>query len=389
MSKLESRPTWQLSEYDKPLITASYFGFTPIHTPKITPTDLKAVEHCTSHPHYDAGEKAALIRTYIEEDFASLPHPLALIYKRPAGRKKSHGYNLHYIGAQTGIAEASLARAALSILSDEGYKDLRIELNCVGDKDSLATYERELINFAKKFGGHLSEEIREHLKADIFNLFRHEAEEVIQLRSTAPSALSYLSASSRAHFKEVLEFIEALGVDFTIAPELVGDKHHSSHTIFAIKTGGAERELNPHTQDVLATGYRYSRLSKRLGMKKEIPMASVSIYLDDNTAEGRKVYKELPKPKFYLVQLGHEAKIRTLGLIESLRAERIPVHHFLGKDKLTAQLQNAEALRVPYLIIIGHKEALDHTATVRNMNTRAQDTIPMSILPQYLKHISL
>lgn len=389
MSKLALHPVWQLREFDKPIITATYFGFMPIATPKVTAVDLKAVEHCLEHHHYDAAEKAALIRTYIEEDFASLPHPLALIYRRPALRKKLPGYSLHYIGAPSGIAEAALIRAALSILSEEGYKNLRVDLNCIGDKESLGTYERELIGFVKKFGSNLSEAAKGSLKEDVFNLFRREEEEMIQLRSSAPSSLSFLSTASRLHFKEVLEFVEALGVEFTLAPELVGEKNHSSHTVFGIRQTGIDRELSPEAPDFLAVGYRYSRLGRRLGLRKEVPMASVSIFTSEQGEGERRIYKELPKPKFYLVQLGREAKIRTLWLIESLRAHRIPVHHFLGKDKLASQLSSAEQLCVSYLIIIGQKEALDGTATIRNMQTRAQDTIPMTTLPQYLKHIRL
>jgi histidyl-tRNA synthetase len=383
----EKKPAWQVSEYDKPLITASYFGFIPIATPKITPLDLEAVSHCVHHPHYDASEKAALIRTYLKENFAALPHPLALAYRK-AGNKKKSGYNLHFIGCQSGLAEAALIRAALSILAEEGYQNLKVELNSVGDKESLATYERELQNYVKKFGGELNENLRTELKADVFNLFRNDHEEMMQFRNSAPSSVSYLSSSARAHFKEVLEFVEALGVEFSLSPELIGEKNHASHTVFSIKSVGLDRELAPEAPEVLAVGYRYSRLSKKLGLRKEVPMASVSIFLTKDEEE-KKLYKELPKPKFYLVQLGRDAKIKTLGLIENLRSNRIPVHHFIGKDKLTAQLQSAEQLKVSYLIIIGQKEALDGTATIRNMSTRAQETIPLSELPAYLKNIKL
>ncbi len=384
MSNVASRNTWQVSEYDKPIVTASYFGFTPMTAPRVTPRDVEAVKHCVSHPHYDAVEKAALIRTYIEQEFANLPHPLSLIYRK----KKSHGYSLHYIGSSSGVAEATLIRTALSILSEEGFKQMRVELNCLGDKESMSAHERELGNYIKKCGNNLSEDLKGALKENVFELYRREDEEAMQFRASAPSAISFLSSQSRQHFKEVLEFVEALGVEFTLAPELVGERNHSSHTVFAIRNVGPDRETDPHAPDILATGYRYSRLGKRLGLKKEIPMASVSIFHSKADTE-RKIYKELPKPKFYLVQLGREAKIRTLSLLEDLRASRIPVHHFLGKDKLTAQLQGAEELRVSYLIIIGQKEALDRTATVRNMSTRAQDTIPMSELAEYLKHVSL
>ena len=118
-------------------------------------------------------------------------------------------------------------------------------------------------------------------------------------------------------------------------------------------------------------------------------MAGVNIFAKEEFQSAKKIYKQLPRPKFYLVQLGRDAKIKSLSLLELLRSHRIPVHHFIGKDKLTAQLSNAENLRVAYLIIIGQKEALDGTATIRNMITRAQDTIPVANLPDYLKHISL
>ncbi len=381
----EARKAWQVTEYDKPIVVASYFGFTPMATPKLTEADFKSVEHCSKLPHFDAVEKAGLIRMYMRENFANLPHPLALAYKR--GGKKKTGYSLHFIGTPSGIAEAALIRATLSILHEEGYKKLRLDLNCIGDKESIGAYERELHNYVKKFGSSLSEGIKESLKADVFNLFRDTHEEMLAFRTAAPSSISFLSAPSRNHFKEVLEFVEALGIDFTLAPELIGEKHHSSHTIFCIKSMGIDRELSTDAPEVLAMGYRYSRLGKKMGLRKEVPMAGCSIFLNEH--EPKKIYKELPRAKFYLVQLGKEAKIKSLSLLEQLRANRIPVHHFIGKDKLTAQLTSADELRVSHLIIIGHKEALDNTATVRNVSTRAQDTIPMCDLPMFLKTIKL
>ena len=378
MLKEAAKPVWSLHEFDKSLLTASYFGFMPVAAPKICEADFEATALCGEHPHFDAAEKAAFIRSYVDNNFASLSHPLALVYRR----KKPAGYSLHFIGVTTGIAEAALIRAALSILSEEGHKNLRVDINSIGDKDSIALYERELAGYVRKFGGSLSAELKENLREDPWNIFRREEEEIIQLRAGAPSSLAHLTSASRLHFKEVLEYLESLGVDFRLSPELVGEKHHCSHAIFAIKG------LDNENEQVLAVGYRYSRLGKKLGLKKEIPMAGVSIFSGMKDA-ARRIYKQLPKPKFYLVQLGREAKMKTLTLIENLREHHIPVHHFLGKDKLAAQLSSAEALRVAYLIIIGHKEALDGTATIRNVATRAQDTIPLALLPNYLKKISL
>ncbi|MDO8569190.1 MAG: His/Gly/Thr/Pro-type tRNA ligase C-terminal domain-containing protein [bacterium] len=373
----------QLGEFDRTLVIATYFGFIPIIAPKITKHDIELTRNCGNHPHYDAVEKASIIRTYLEEDFASLPHPIALVYEKPVSRKRFGNYALHFIGSLSGIAEATLIRATLSILSEEGYKNLRVDINCIGDRESINTYERELTNYARKFGANLSDEWKQSVKEDIFNLFKLETPEALHLSETAPSSINFLSLQSRIYFKEVLEYIEALGIEFRLAPELVGEKNHTSHTIFAIKN------IEKENTNTLAIGYRYSRLARFFGLRKEIPMAGVSIFSTSSANTRKRIYKELPKPKFYLVQLGKEAKIKTLSLIELLRNHHIPTHHFLGKDKITTQLLNAENLRVPYIIIIGQKEALDNTATIRNVATRAQDTVKIANLPYYLKNITL
>jgi len=375
----------QLNEFDKALVTAAYFGFMPIVAPKITKQDTELTQGLGNHPHYDATEKIAVIRTYLEQNLASLSHPIALVYEKSASRKRRAGFALHFIGSYSGIAEAIVIQTALSILSDEGYKDLKIDINCVGDKESINAYERELSSYVRKSNSNLSEELKEKIREDVFNLFKLKTPETLLLCEMAPSSITFLSAPSRVYFKEVLEYIETLGIEFRLTPELVGERDHTSHTIFAIKN----KKIESESGEALAVGYRYSRLGRCLGLRKEIPMVGVNIFPAFSKKVKRRIYKRLPKPKFYLIQLGQEAKIKTLFLIELLRANHIPLHHFLGKDKLTAQLSNAENLRVPYLIIIGQKEALDNTVIVRNVSTRAQDTVNIPDLPYYLKKITL
>ena len=372
----------RLSELDRAIITAIHFGFNPIPTPKITRRDLELVKDCHRHPHYDANEKMAMVRTFVEGDLPSHPIPLAVVYKRLPVRGKHGGHSLHFIGSTSGIAEATLIRAALSILTEEGHGNLRVEINCIGDKESIALYERELINHVRKLSHELSEDTRNMFREDIFNIFRTEMLEAKNVRESAPPAMSFLSAASRSYFKEVLEYLDGLGVEFRLNPELVGDRHHSSHAIFVVKNSEEEKDKT------LAVGYRYSRLSRFLGLRKEVPMASATILPEARTGRKEQIYKELPRTRFYLIQLGQEAQIRTLPLLELLRRERIPVEHMIGAGKISAQLTNAEETHASHLIIIGQKEALDNTVTIRNMLTRAQDTVSVTDLPRFLKHLT-
>ncbi|MDP2651072.1 MAG: His/Gly/Thr/Pro-type tRNA ligase C-terminal domain-containing protein [bacterium] len=381
--QISERIAGLLREFDRPLSIAVHYGFTPIESPKLAEKDFEMTRDCGDHPHYNAADKAAFIRTYVERGFNAMPHPLALAYKMPRVDRKHRGYTLELVGYSPGVAEAILIRTALSILTEESHKQLSVDVNCVGDKESLNAYERELHNFLKTAGMELPPEIKKELAKDVFKIMHHQEPLVEGLRQMAPPSIAHLSASSRVYFKEVLEYIEALNIEFSLTPELVGNKNYCSHTIFSIKNEGEAK--------VLAVGYSYPQLSRRFGFKKELSLTGISIFVEalPSKATGKAPPKALPKPKFYLVQLGREAKMRSLPIIELLRRERIPVYHYLGKDKITSQLATAESLSVPYLIIIGQKEALDRTATIRNTSTRAQETVSLADLPHFLKHIPI
>jgi Histidyl-tRNA synthetase len=367
-------------EFDKPLWIAAHFGFTPIETPSVKEIDIKTTKDCEENIEKTSGrlicnapEKAAFIRHYIDKKMGDLPHPLALSWKR--GRD----YSLELVGYPAGVAEAKLIRASLSILTEEGYRGLVVEINSIGDKDSIASYEKELKNFLAKSCHPISAETKKILKEDVFSLHKLNHEELEILKKNIPSSIASLSSQSRINFKEVLDYLDALGIEYRFAPELVGHKNLCSEALFTIR--GEENKL-------LAGGYRYSRLSKRFGFKRELSLIGATLYGEKKSKE-IKTYKEAPKSKFYLIHLGREARMKTLSLIELLRVSRLPVHHYLGRDKLAAQMQAPEALDSQYHIIVGQKEALDGTVTVRNVSTRAQDTIPLSRISDYLKHLPI
>ncbi len=95
----------------------------------------------------------------------------------------------------------------------------------------------------------------------------------------------------------------------------------------------------------------------------------------------------MKKPKIYFIQLGAEAKLKSLNIIEILRKAHIPITQSLSKDSLGSQLAIAEKLAVPYALIFGVKEALDDSVIVRDMSNRSQDTVKLSKLLEYLKEL--
>jgi histidyl-tRNA synthetase len=141
----------------------------------------------------------------------------------------------------------------------------------------------------------------------------------------------------------------------------------------------------------VAGGGRYDYLGRQLGSKKDVPGIGVALGVD-RLIMMPWYTKHLPrimkKPKVYFIQLGIEAKLKSLNVIEILRKAHVPISQALSKDSLGAQLAMAEKSGAPYTIIFGQKEAIEKTVIVRNMETRSQETVKQDKLAEYMKNLN-
>ncbi len=156
-------------------------------------------------------------------------------------------------------------------------------------------------------------------------------------------------------------------------------KRAAVETVFEIHDGAGK---------TLGTGMRYDALSKRIGLKKEVPAVGMQlVFQAKEQPKVRKTAHVVRKPKFYFIQLGFDAKLKSLKVIEMLRQAKVPLFQSLSKDKLIGQMTVAENLKIPYTIIMGQKEAMENTVIVRNMTTRSQETIRIDELPGNLDKV--
>ncbi len=391
-------------EFLKASGVASYYGFTASPSITIEREDLiKARLFRESgiqdvHPFSDNAskfsgyleEKIAILRNVIEKKMAHLPQPLMLYYEGPLKgnphikkTSKERTFNLELIGNPKSIAEAMIIETAFVIAKEQYAKEeLSVELNTIGDKESLARFTRELGVYYKKHYSEVPAHCRAIIKKDIFEIFNCKEEKCLELQEHAPKAISYLSEPSRKHFMEVLEYLESLNIPYTINHKLIGSRSYCSGVLFEII---ASQDNHSHT---IAIGERYNSLSKKVWGKKETPAIGVAISIySTSSGVGKKTVLKVRNPKFYFIQLGFDAKLKSLQIMEILRQAKIPVSQGLSKDKLAAQIATVEKLKIPYIIIMGQKEAMENSVVVRDMNTRSQDTVPVADLVAYLKKV--
>ncbi len=430
--------------FEKAAEVALYYGFQPIDLPILEreevflatngeDTDLVGKEMYALKTK--SGDKLALrpegtapaMRAYLEHGMQTMPQPVKLYYygsffrhdNPQRGRyREFKQFGMEMIGTSKSIGDAMIIYLTAMILKEVGLTNIMIDVNSIGDKDSRVPYMRELTTYYRKHINHLCADCKQRIKTNPLRLLDCKKSECQPYKEKAPQTIAHLSPTAKQHFKEVLEYLDALKLTYRINTNLVRGLDYYTHTVFEITEIPSDKPAEVHAENAtqleptetekedkrkktekeeaanaplsIAGGGRYDYLAKRLGSKKDVPAVGASIGVDrvllspNYKGAAPRVVK---KPKIYFIQLGFEAKLKSLEIIEVLRNARIPVTHSLNKDSLSTQLGIAEKLQIPYAIIFGQKEALEGTVIVRDMVTRSQETIKVAKLAEYIKSV--
>lgn len=397
--------------FEKAQEIAVYYGFKPIETPLMEHEDVftssigegtdivekemytlktKGGDHLALRPEHTA----SLMRAYIENGMQAMPQPVMMYQYGPVFRhdnpqrgryRQFWQFDLDSLGSDKSIMDALLVRVCMNILEEAGAENLSVDINSIGDKECRGAYIKELTSYYRKHLSDLAPIDRERLKTNPLRILDSKEEKTKAINENAPDSISFLCASCKKHFKEVLEYLEEMGIRYNINKNLVRGLSYYTRTVFEVIEQKGSEDGSPLA---LAGGGRYDYLAKHIGSKKDVPAVGFSIGVDRiiNSPWYKKLSPRImKKPKIYFIQLGSEAKLKSLNVIEILRKAHIPISQSLSKDSLGSQLAVAEKIGAPYAIIFGVKEALEDSVIVRDMSNRSQETVKISKLADYLK----
>jgi len=381
-----------------------YYGFVPLASSlSITKEDRERIRELggdeKSEPFSIAPtfeEKSAIFRYYEDKRLFECAQPIMFCGEFFAGnpllrKLGGHCISFEIMGSEKSIAEATLIQTAFATLGEQGYTDLVLSLNSVGDRESLNRFTRELGNYYRKNIALLPPSCKALLRKNPLDLLNCDHEKCRALSIEAPQSIGFLGDESRRHFKEVLEFVEELGIPYRIDHRLLGNRLFSSETLFEIKEATTETNGSDDGEShSLCVGARYNNLGRRLGLKREVPSTGMNLALGRT---GKELFApkciRFKKPSVFFLQLGFCAKLKSLRVIEILRQAHISLYQALDRDRLISQISSAENLKIPYSIILGQREALENSVIVRDTVSRAQETVKLENLVEYFRKMKV
>ncbi len=286
---------------------------------------------------------------------------------------------LHVLGSQAAIAEAILLVVANTIAQESGIKDRYLSINNIGSHESSNRFVRDIGSYLRKHIESISPTLRPRAATDPLGTLVQLIEKGHPAAPRAPQSMEYLTEDERRKFWDLLEYLEVFGLPYELSPHVLGSRDCWAHSLYEISSNDPETGARVG----FALGGRYDPLATRFAAK-HIPAAMISISCE---VRGKTTFKKEVRamPSIYFAHLGPEARRRALMVLESLRRAEIPVHQSLLFDKIGEQMLRAKELAVPYILIMGYKEAMENTILVREVATNSQDAVPVDELANYLR----
>lgn len=366
--------------------TAEYYGFTGAdgllaRGKRTLPVPAKNTEMFFAR----RDEKPFLQSAKTMLTIARRDHEVPLVWrvvKYPAGTRSAFPcitLELHVLGAPTAIAEAVLIVVANAVAEEVGLTRRVLSINSIGSHESSNRFVRDVGHFLRKHLDSIMPALRPRAAQDPLGTLVQLFEKGHPAMHRAPQSVDYLTEEERRRFWDLLEYLEISNVPYELNPSILGSRDLWSHTLFELSSV----DEATGAKVPFAVGGRYDPLATRL--LGNPGSAAVATIVTEIKGKSKVAANKKAAPALYFAHLGPEARRKVLPVLEQLRRAGIPVEQSLMFDRLHEQMERAKATHVPYLLIMGHKEAMEGTVLVREVATNSQEAIAVPDLTAYLR----
>jgi len=325
---------------------------------------------------------APVCRAYLEHGMHNLPQPVRMYYfcpvfryERPqAGRfREHHQFGLEVLGDADASVDAEVIEFARRLIISLGLKETSLLINSIGDAECRPAYIVELKNYYQGYESKLCPECRQRLDHNPLRLLDCKVTTCQALGDEAPRSSEHLCQPCQNHWSSLRGFLDAMGIPYRIDHRLVRGLDYYTRTVFEIQplVGGS--------QSTICGGGRYDGLIEGLGGRPTpgIGFATGMERLVLNIERDGVEVPDGPAPKYLVANVGDAARPAALELSARLRATGVGAMLSRGTRSLRGQMRQANALGIPYALILGDDEIEQGVVMIRDMEASTQEIKPL------------
>jgi histidyl-tRNA synthetase len=331
---------------------------------------------------------AGVVRAFNQNELGKkLPLPVRLFtigpmfrYERP---QKGRDRQFEQIDAEAIGSAAPMIDAELILLAWEFYERVglspQLMLNSMGDPSDRERYWPVLREALAGRIDEMCDDCEVRLRTNPLRVFDCKVPGCKKvLRSgDIPPISEYLSDESRAHYLAVQEHLEALGVPWKDAPQLVRGFDYYTRTVFEFEMP----ELG--ARPTVCAGGRYDGLVEQLG-GSPTPACGFAIGVTSTLiALSEQRQAEAWKPDVFVVWMEGLGSV-ALATATDLRRAGKRVTMSDEPRSLKSQLRQAERLGAERVVILGSDEVARRMAKIKDMGTGDEREVALDDLTKEL-----
>lgn len=289
-------------------------------------------------------------------------------HERPQrGRyRQFHQIGAEVLGFQGPEIDAEVILLAHDLWRAIGLKDVRLELNSLGQPPERLAHRAALIAHFEQHQSVLDEDAKRRLYSNPLRILDTKNPAMTAVVESAPKLMDFLGEASLAHFNALRQILDANGVQYTLNPRLVRGMDYYNLTVFEFITD----QLG--SQGTVCGGGRYDYLIEQVG-GKPAPAVGWALGIERVLALLEEQGAALPEsvPHAYAIVPEAQSLPAVLSYLRQFRALGVNVQMHAGSGEgigsMKSQFKKADSSGAQFALIFGADELANNTVSVKSL----------------------
>ena len=335
---------------------------------------------------------AGVCRSYVENKMYGDPNQPVKVYyngtmyryERPqSGRDRElTQFGVEVLGSDDPMSDAEVISLAVNIYKMLGLKEIKVNINTLGDKESREMYRKALIDYFKPHINDLCEDCQNRFEKNPLRILDCKVDQDNELLKDAPKTIDYLNDESRRRFEAVKDYLDILQIKYEVNPNIVRGLDYYNHTVFEIEA----KVEGFGSNNVLGAGGRYNHLCSEIG-GPETPCIGFASGIGRLVMALELEKVELPIVEdidLFLMYVNEDEKKYATYLAQELRMAGFIVDTEYTGRSLKGQFKQADRLNAKYIAILNSEDLDNNEIKIKNNKTKEEEIISLDVLIYYL-----
>lgn len=331
---------------------------------------------------------AGVVRSFVENKmYGNEPLPVKLYYngtmyryERPqSGRDRElTQFGVEVLGTNDPMSDAEVISIPVNLFKILGLKEIKVNINTLGDKESRDNYKEALINYLTPHIDDLCEDCKERLNKNPLRILDCKVDCDNEIIKNAPVTTEHLNEDSKKYFEDVKKYLNLLDIEYEVNTKLVRGLDYYNHTVFEIEA----KVEGFGSNNVLAGGGRYNGLVNLLD-GPDTPAVGFALGLGRlvNALDLEKI--ELPinnSLDVFVMYVSDTEKDFATTLVQELRMNGFSVDTEYTNRGLKGQFKQADRFNSKFLIILNDDDLANDQVKIKNNKTKEEMLVDIDYL---------